>query len=348
MKKSAFMLYTVAFVLTMASLLFVGCSDDDNKPTASNPEWRWAALGDDLPHTVIALTTYNNKLVVAGTEVSTWDGTEWTPLTSSMDGWAHTLGVYDGMLIAGGQFNSIDGVENTLRIAAWNGTTWMALGTGMNEQVLDFTVWNNKLVACGNFTTAGGVSASHIATWDGSSWAPLGAGFTATVSDLIVHNGTLYAGNSDRLVSWNGSSWDTIPNASTFYTAGSTSALAVYDGKLIKAGSFLHNVGPGYIRIAAWDGTTWDSLGLGTNDWIYDLAVFDGNLIAAGPFTEAGGSDTISYIAAWDGATWSPLGTGVNDVVIELTVWNNKLVACGHFTIAGGVSVPGIAAWGLQ
>jgi len=348
MRLPRFNVFMPFFLVILTVVLAVSCSDDDDKAIAPNLEWRWASLGDGFTNTVIALSVYDNKLIAAGSGVSAWNGNTWTSLINSMDGWVHTLTVYDNKLIAAGQFNDIDGVTNTLQIAAWNGTTWMPLGTGMNSQILDLTVWDDKLIACGNFTTAGGVSANHIAAWNGSSWAPLGTGFSVTVSELIVHNGTLYAGADDRLVAWNGISWDSIPNASTFYQGGTTTGLAIYDGKLIRAGAFLHNIGPGYIWIAAWDGTSWDSLGMGTNNLIYDLTVFDNQLVAGGPFTAAGGADTISYIAVWDGESWAPLGTGTNDLVQALTVWNNKLIACGQFTSAGGVSVPGIAAWGLQ
>ena len=87
------------------------------------------------------------------------------------------LAVYEGDLIAAGNFTTAGGVTVN-RIARWNGETWSALGSGLNDAVGALAVYNGELIAGGRFTTAGGVKANQIARWDGYQWQPLGGGVT--------------------------------------------------------------------------------------------------------------------------------------------------------------------------
>jgi peptidoglycan hydrolase-like amidase len=89
----------------------------------------------------------------------------------------YALTVYNGELIAGGEFTYAGGVTCN-GIARWNGSQWQPLGTGMNGSLRcrALTVYNGELIAGGWFTTAGGVTCNYIARWNGSQWQPLGTG----------------------------------------------------------------------------------------------------------------------------------------------------------------------------
>ena len=99
-------------------------------------------------------------------------------------------------------------------------------------------------------------------------------------------------------------------------------------------------------HIAAWNGTSWETLGSGMNGTtVYALSVYNGELIAAGDFTTAGGVSA-NGIARWNGMAWQPLGTGISGGIVKaLEVYGNELIAGGNFTIAGGVSTDRIARW---
>jgi hypothetical protein len=99
-------------------------------------------------------------------------------------------------------------------------------------------------------------------------------------------------------------------------------------------------------NIAMWDGTSWASLGSGTNQQVFALAAMpNGDLIAGGAFTAAGGQ-AANFIARWDGANWSPLSTGVDSTVQSLALLpGGDLVAGGFFTTAGGAPANRIARW---
>jgi hypothetical protein len=139
-------------------------------------------------------------------------------------------------------------------------------------------------------------------------------------------------------------------------SAGSVETLAVFDDgsgpALYAAGSFTHAGGVPAANIAKWDGVSWSSLSVGTNEIIFALAVFDDGdgdaLYAGGSFTRAGGVPATS-IAKWNGTSWSAVNGGTSGVVHALAVFNDgagpALYAGGTFTQAGGLNANYIAKW---
>jgi len=104
-----------------------------------------------------------------------------------------TLTVYDGKLIAGGEFTVAGGVAANF-IASWDGSIWSPLGLGLNGPVNTLTVFDSNLIAGGNFFGTDNLAANCIAFWDGSTWSPLGLGMNSPVSTLTVYDGKLIAG----------------------------------------------------------------------------------------------------------------------------------------------------------
>jgi hypothetical protein len=119
------------------------------------------------------------------------------------------------------------------------------------------------------------------------------------------------------------------------------SSLAIYDGRLIAAGSFGSAGGAAAHNIAAWDGGSWTPLGPGIDGPVNALAVYDGRLMAA----RTPNSSTPASIYAWDGSSWTPLaGMNFNEV-FALASYDGKLIAGGLFDTAGGKTTNAIAAW---
>ncbi|MBN2227120.1 MAG: hypothetical protein JW763_07115 [candidate division Zixibacteria bacterium] len=79
--------FTACFMIIIG-VLMIGCSDDEPTEPAV---WGWSALGTGMNGIVGALT------------------------------------VYDGKLIAGGDFTLAGGISAS-HIAAWNGSSWASLG----------------------------------------------------------------------------------------------------------------------------------------------------------------------------------------------------------------------------
>ena len=104
---------------------------------------------------------------------------------------------------------------------------------------------------------------------------------------------------------------------------------------LVIGGSLLisSNTGPSMMNIAAWGGTSWQSLdtapgAISLNGWVTALTVYNGELVAGGFFNQADGVP-VNGVAAWNGTSWHGFGNGPGSSVRALTVYNGQLVAAG-------------------
>jgi hypothetical protein len=291
--------------------------------------------------------TYTFRMRVAD-EVPNWSAisqpvtgttaSHWSPLATGVDGHVIALTVYNGELIAGGDFLTAGGVTVS-NIARWDGAAWAPMGTGIVGYVGAFTEYNGNLVAGGLFTRAGDVNVNDVATWDGTAWGRLGAGADCRVSSLAAYQGNVIAGCGFGLEQYDGTTWTAMDLGE-----GGVSALAVHNDELIVGGIFQRAGEAGANSIASWDGTTWSALGSGMLGGVWAVAVYNGNVIAGGLFSTAGGVPA-NNIAQWDGSSWSPLGSGLDDQVFALAVYNGDLIVGGRFVNAGGVPARWIARW---
>ena len=174
----------------------------------------------------------------------------WSPINTGMNGPVHALTIFNGNIVAGGEFTNAGG-HSVNHIALWNGTAWQALGLGVNGSVLALAVFNNELIAGGEFTNAGGIVAYRIAKWDGENWISLNSGFDRDndkVMALILHGSDIIVG---------GQFADTVTN----------------DNNRVQ----LNNV-------AKWTGTTWQALGNGLNNLVTSFTIYNAELVAGGKF----------------------------------------------------------------
>jgi hypothetical protein len=325
-----------------------------------------------------AVARYDSQLVVGGAGVKALTGSQWSSLSgqggTGPDGTVEAITVYNGELIAAGNFIEADGLTVN-RIARWNGTRWAALtgpfGTGTDGTVLALAEYNGELIVGGQFASAGGVTVNHIARWNGSRWEDLsgssGIGVDANVESLAVFDGELIVGGQfttaagitvNHVARWDGNRWAELRGASGFGvdtgSFNSVQDLVLYNSELIVAGRFTSAGGVPANNIARWDGSRWAELkgssGVGLNGGAQALAVFGDNLVAGGNFTSAGGI-TVNHIARWDGADWTVLpretelglnnGSGFVNV-FDLSVIDSDLFAAGNFVSAGN-----FASWSL-
>lgn len=188
-------------------------------------------------------------------------GQSWNSVGEGLNGNVHALTVYNGSLVAGGDFtNDGSGLVSVSRIAAWNGANWEPLSSGLDGKVKAMVVLSGKLYAAGEFTHAGTTLVNRIAMWNGSSWTQVGDGFNGTVNALHVFNGVLYAGGSftysgttaiSKISKFDGNTWQPI---STGLTGGNVNSITDYNSQLYAAGSFT-----GYV--AKFDGNQWNNIG---------------------------------------------------------------------------------------
>ena len=102
--------------------------------------------------------------------------------------------------------------------------------------------------------------------------------------------------------------WDdrffTVGVGNTSSGADEVYSLAVDNGSLFIGGDFSIVGNAAANNVAKWDGTSWNSLGSGTDGTVLVLAVVGTDLYAGGVFLKAGGIPA-SYLAKWDGTSWS-------------------------------------------
>lgn len=255
------------------------------------------------------------------------------------------LAAYDSgsgqRLFACGGFSRTGGVE-TKCIAQWNGKAWSPVGGGLdqtaNALVTGPGVGGPALYVGGNFLTAGSIPCSYVARWNGSAWSPLtGDALPGPVTALtFLDDGAgavlycaarKFAGSgSQGVFRYGQSGWAQI--GGDFPSATSVTCLVVHDGgngpRLIVGGSFVQVGGVSALRVAEWNGTTWNPLGAGlgaastiTTESIYCLRSFDPDGsglqppgLYAGGFISTSGDIPVRQLAKWDGSRWTQVGSG--------------------------------------
>ena len=357
-----FSVITKACLFIIASLLAVGCGDDDkgnNPATPTSLPGAWAPVGTgigigDLGQGT-ALAVVGDSLILGGDfdfvdsvtahSIAVWDGSSWGPLGGGVTGGpVRAFTEYGGLLIAGGEFDHV-GAITANHAVVWDGAALVPLSTGRSTDIFALAVFQTVLFTGGASGTNGGLS-----FFNGLSWVTLGSDLY--VRALTVYKDTLIIGGT--FSDFGNDSGDNIfgftgMNSLSIGTGinGSVYALAVYDDKLIAGGNFSSAGGVSISNIAAWDGSTWAPVGGGINGVVYGLTVWDNRLIACGQFSTVGGKSA-ACIAAWDGSTWKTFGSGMNATVYAVTAYGTRLIACGNFTSAGGVAARGVAAWTPQ
>ena len=99
--------------------------------------------------------------------IARWDGTEWLPLGTGLNGSVHGIAVSKSDVYAGGQFDDAGANPDADLIARWDGVKWHSLGTGIHDGVVNaVAVLGPDVYVGGIFSQAGGnVSARNIARW---------------------------------------------------------------------------------------------------------------------------------------------------------------------------------------
>lgn len=199
-------------------------------------------------------------------------------------------------LYVGGTFSSVPGVTGGSRIARFNGAVFSAVGGGVSgtvnggasgPRVTSLCVHNGQLYAGGAFANAGeATGVNSVARWDGTAWNGVGGGVVVTdatgarcmasyappgQSARLYVGGTFTAvgpGGSvaaNRIAAFDGTSWSALgtglnslgPNTLGVYPASGAGSALQACGNITSAGGF-----PA-VNMGRWDGTKWNTLGLG-------------------------------------------------------------------------------------
>lgn len=277
-----------------------------------------------------ATGSFNSLGGVAASNVARWDGAAWSPLGGGLLGSGRAMMWYQApggepQLIVAGAFSNGPGTP-TFTVAAWDGADWLPMSPGISNIVYELHVWNDELYAGGLFESLG-----RVARWTGNAWAPLGVGVSNEVRAIVSHNDgsgdALYVGGTFttaggatafRVARWNGSQWSAVGAGldNTVYDL----AEYVPNGerpRLYAVGLFQFSGLTPVSRIAQWDGTSWQPVGAGLDQYADDLAVVrfaDGERLVINGVFGAAGSVTGNPLA-WDGQQYTALAQDVSGTI---------------------------------
>lgn len=284
--------------------------------------------------------------------------------SSGLIGTVLAIAVSGSDVYIGGLFASAGGVRAS-GVARWDGRSWLPLGAGVDGPVRAIAVHGDDVYVAGEFTNAGGAPRRGIARWNRveRTWSDVGGGLEGNGPygyALAVRGDDVYLGGSftgiagvsgtGRIARWNvrDKRWYSVGGGiqgSGYYTY--VSAIAIDSLGRFYAGGIFPSAGEVRANnIAMFDGSSWQRLGRGVDNVIYDIAVMNNDIYVAGEFHHADELD-IRRIARWDGSGWSKLGagTGPNYQVFALAVHRDLLYAAGEFLLVDNVEAHGIARW---
>jgi len=197
------------------------------------------------------------------------DGGAWS-VAGTFDGAVNALTVFDGAVVAGGRFITVDGTPMRA-LARRDGDTWVEVGSDLAGRLGGDSIYVSALASSptlgllvgGSFDGAGPIPGQSLLRWDGQAWHDVGGGI---------------AGQFDR---------------------GLVSSLLVHDGGVFVSGGIATAGSVAVSNLAWYDGAAWHDLGGGLQDFAEAMVIANDVLYVGGPFTEAGGRSASGF-AAWD------------------------------------------------
>ena len=202
----------------------------------------------------------------------------------------------DGNIVAiGGYANDGNGsTAGHVRVYAWEGSSWIQRGLDIDGTAGDYSGWSLSLSDDGNIVAIGAPvddSATgnvRVYVWDGSSWIQRGLDIDGEAEDDL---------------------------------SGFSVSLSA-DGNIVAIGAI---GGPwladpaGYVRVYAWDGSSWIQRGLDIDGAAGDYSGSsislsnDGNIVAIGAHWNDGGFNDAGCVRIyeWDGSSWIQRGLDI-------------------------------------
>ncbi len=210
----------------------------------------------------------------------------------------------------------------------------------------------------GDFSTIGGVTAGRVGRFDvaGGTWSnlrdvdfydeeqqygPISGGVYAIqyLNNYIYIGGGIFNSDSSTLkyirrFNLTTNKWEAVGEGVNGRVRCFTTD---ENGNLYVGGEFTEAGGNSANYIAKWNGTAWEALGNGTDDYVLSIAYNDGNLYVGGGFKNVGTEIRSQGIAKWNGTSWEAMSKGVYSLgstgfsVQDIAIDEDGLVYIGGF-----------------
>lgn len=318
-------------------------------------------LGTGFDHQILAMTTYNNQLVVAGEfgrtqqefqtpTISSFNGTTWFPIGEGLATGngvlaeptsVYGLTTYQNKLIAVGSIPMALPGTSMGNIAAWDGTRWSPVGQ-VDGPVYSAKEYRGELFITGDITNYG-----NICQYDGFGYNAIGFGMDAAGLSLDVHADRLIVGGLQTgaggvatgpisRYNYDTETWSALSPTQTTWVSPDPANIPVYvsavaniDGTLYAGGNFVSINGNAALKnIVRFNNATsrWEAMGTGPGFEVWVIKQIGGRLFVGG----TGGTN----IAFWTGTAWQTPDGGTDGPVWALAEYQNKLWAGGNFLTA--------------
>lgn len=322
----------------------------------------------------------------AAANVASWStsGGSWAKLGTGLKGYVNALVVWNGALVAGGEFglDTMDGVNFAYfsqTKSEWDpfapllGSPGRYSDTPTPAQVgvvRALAVNGVNIYVAGSFRSVYPVSmspaslaANFIARWDGTAQNTAflalasggGNGTSGPINAIGLSGANVYVGgafrtagavNANRIALWDGKKW--APLGEELFDTHNIYAILVNGGD-IYIGRPANSSGQG--SIAKWNGKGWTTLGV-TAGSVFALALNGDELYVGGHFSSVEGVSAVN-VARFTLSTkkWtafgegSGVGGGTYSVVQALAVRGEDLYVAGRFQIADTIEASDIAIY---
>ena len=253
-----------------------------------------------------AVLFINNKVSAQGT---------WSNLDGGIQHGAEVFSIcpdtINNILYVGGAFDTVASFPQ-IAFAKWNGIRWDSTVkfSDKNTQVNALIMFKGQLYV--------GFNNGQVGVYDGTTLNYISS-FNDAVYCFCIYNDTLYVGGQfggtgglNNIAKWNGNIWLPVDKGMSWnYCCPSVSAMTVFNGQLIAAGTFDSAGEVSASSIASYSGTKWSPLGGGiisgtSIGYVNALEVYKNNLYAGGICSYAD-SIPVNNIAVWNGALWDSM-----------------------------------------
>jgi len=162
----------------------------------------FSSLSNGVNDKVNALLDYGTHLIVAGdftevngnsySRIARYNGTSWSSVNNAtFNDEIYSLGIYEGLLYAGGRFETGGGVQANYLVCFYGGN-WIKVGNGVEDRIYAITYWNRQLVVAGqhkfSYNLTDTVYVNRISRFDGTRWNTFATGMNGKVNALHISN----------------------------------------------------------------------------------------------------------------------------------------------------------------